>query len=168
MRKEKLEKSWRATVPSSELLEFEFSNLKDLEKDVWYSYKVKAPNYATKNDDGSLSFKSFFAGYGLTNNYANLSERKYDLVVDFPWTGTKTVKYKLPEGYWIVETPEDFRRESDFAFCEITYKRSEEGITVAVKFIMKVDRITVEQYQNFREFCQLVDEKQNEKIRITK
>ena len=166
MRKELLEKRWRASVPGSEVLDLEFSDLKDLEKDVWYSYKIKAPNYAMKGDDGALSFKSFFGGYDLTKNYANLSERKYDIMIDFPWTGVKNINYTLPEGYRVVETPEDSHQDTDFASCDITYEKFEGGIAVKMKSVMKGDRITDEEYQDFRRFCRLVDEKQNEKIRI--
>ena len=167
-RKDSLEKSWRATVPSAELLEFEFSDLKDLEQSVKYSYKVKAPKYATRSNDGSMTFKGFFGGYNLTKIYAGLSERKHDLVIDYPWTSEKTLKYELPEGFRVAEVPEDFHNENDFAECHIVYEKADGAVTVKMKFVMKANRIDVDQYAKFREFCQLVDEKQNEKIRISR
>ena len=167
-RKQNLEKSWRQNVPNAELEELEFSDLKNLEKEVSYTYRLKAGNFATKNDDGSMSLKPFFGGYDLTKTYASLSERKYDLVLDFPWIGSKTVKYKLPEGYSAVEIPMDFHKDTPFASCDITYENNPQGITISMKLVMKADRITVSQYQDFRKFCELFDEKQNEKIRIAK
>ena len=167
-RKQNFEKSWRQNVPNTELQELEFSDLKNLETDVSYTYRVKADNYATKNDDGSMSLKSFFGGYDLTKSYGSLSERKYDLVLDFQWVGSKTIKYKLPEGYNVVEAPEDFHRDAPFASCDITYEKGEQGITILMKLVMKTNRITVSQYPDFRKFCEQFDEKQNEKIRIAK
>jgi cellulose synthase operon protein C len=167
-RKQTLEKNWRQNVPNAEIQELEFSDLKDIEKDVYYTYRIKAPNFAEKNDDGSMLLKSFFGGYELTKTYASLSERKYDLVLDFPWVGTKTMKYKLPNGYKVTETPENFHQDAPFASCDITYEKGEQGIAISMKLVIKTDRIPVAQYQEFRKFCELLDEKQNEKIRIAK
>jgi tetratricopeptide (TPR) repeat protein/transglutaminase-like putative cysteine protease len=167
-RRETLEKQWRRSVPNTKIDEVEFSDLKDLEQPVTYSYKGEAPDFLTAEPDGSLSFTLLLAPQTLTSDYAALAEREHDVVFRFPWTTTKTLRYVLPEGAKVVELPEPFETDTEQFTCSISCAEEDGAVVVTCTLVLKVVRVPVAEYAAFRETCQAIDEKQSERIRISR
>jgi tetratricopeptide (TPR) repeat protein/transglutaminase-like putative cysteine protease len=164
-----LSRAWGVTLPNIRISDIRFDDLRALEKPVRYGFKAVAPNYGAVDADGSIAFPGVIQRLYLTRRYGALSKRKYDLVLDFPWGLDSSIRFRLPPGYRVVSVPEDIRLETDFGKCRIAFDSSEPGsVIVRGSFSFDVSRVKVEQYEAFREFCRLVDEKRAEKIRIAK
>ena len=155
-------------MANAKIEEVEFSDLKDLEKDVTYSYGGQAPDFLTEEPDGSVSFKMLLAAHELTKKYAALAEREHDVVFSFPWTSVKTVRYVLPEGATVVELPEAFEMQTEHLDCTLTCTEQDGAVVVKCTVVTKAVRIPVEEYAAFRVTCCTIDEKQSERIRISR
>lgn len=168
-RRNALSKSWGATLPNINISEFRFDNLKALEKPVRYALKATAPDYAVVGGDGSMAFPGLIQKLYLTRQYAALSKRNFDLVFDFPWTMASSIRFRLPAGCKVVSVPQDIHLHADFGRCDVTFASPEAGLLEVVsRFSFDVTRVKPEQYDAFREFCRLVDEKWSERIRIAR
>ena len=167
-RRETLEKQWRLSVPNAKIEWVEFADLKDLERDVTYSYRGRLPDFLTEEPDETVSFKLLLAAHELTKKYAALAEREHDVVFSFPWTSKKTVRYVLPEGATVVELPEPLEVETAHLGCTLTCAEEDGAVVVECTVVMKTVRIPVEEYAAFRETCRTIDEKQSERIRISR
>jgi tetratricopeptide (TPR) repeat protein len=167
-RRETLEKQWRQSVPNTSIESVEFSDLKDLEQPVSYSYEGEVPDFLTTEPDGKLSFKLLLAAHELTKSYAVLAEREHDVVFRFPWANHKTVRYVLPEGAEVVELPAPFELETEHLDCSIATTAEEGAVVVTCTVVMKSVRIPVDEYAAFREACRTIDDKQSERIRISR
>jgi len=167
-RRETLEKLWRRSVPNATITHLEFSDLKDIERDVTYSYTAALPDFLTDEPDGTVSFKGFLAPNDLTENYASLGEREHDVVFRFPWTAAKTMRYVLPEGATVLELPKPFEAKTTHLDCTIGTTEEEGAVVVRSTIVMKALRVPLEEYAAFRETCRAIDEKQSERIRISR
>jgi tetratricopeptide (TPR) repeat protein len=167
-RRETLEKQWRSSVPNTKVTQVSFSDLKDLEQDVSYTYSAEVPDFLTDEADGTVSFKAFLAPHELTKAYAALAKREHDVVMRFPSTSSKTMRFVLPEGAKVVDLPERLELATEPFDCTITYTEEPGAVVVNCELVMKAVRVPVAQYAAFREACHAVDEKQSERIRISR
>ncbi len=167
-RRETIEKQWRRSVPNTKIKKVEFSDLKDLEQPVTYSYTGRVPDFLTAEPDGAVSFKLLLAPQNLTNSYAALAKREHDIVLRFPWTITKTMRYVLPEGATVLELPEPFEARTKHLDATITCTEEAGAVVVTCTVVMNAVRIPVDEYAAFRETCRAIDEKQSERIRISR
>ena len=167
-RREMLETQWRSSVPNTTIAAAEFTGLKALEQDVSYTYNGSVPDLLTTEPDGTVSFKAFLSPQNLTSNYASLAEREHDIVLRFPWMSTKTMRYVLPEGATVLELPEPFELHTKHLDCSITTSEQDGAVVVEYTIVMKALRISVSEYAAFRDTCRAIDEKQSERIRISR
>ncbi|NQT83031.1 DUF3857 domain-containing protein [bacterium] len=168
-RQNALTRAWGTVLPNIRISEIDFDNLKELEKPVKYSFKASAPSYAVADQGGGMGFAGLIQQLHLTRRFASLSSKKHDLVMEFPWSLKASVVFALPTGYTVFSLPDDMHLRTEFGKCDIEFT-STEPASVAVRFHFSLDvsRVKVEQYDAFRDFCRLIDEKQAEKIRITR
>jgi len=167
-RRETLEKQWRQSVPNTSIESVEFSDLTDLEQPVSYSYHGRVPDFLTAEADGTLSFKLQLTPHELTQSYAALAEREHDVVLYFAWTSHKTIRYVLPEGATAVDLPEPFEFDTPHLACSITCAAEDGAVVVTSTLVMKSARIPIDEYAAFREACRTIDDKQSERIRISR
>ncbi len=168
-RENALARAWGTTLPNVRFSDIRFDDLRQLEKPVRYSFKALAPNYAVTDASGSMAFSCLIGKLNLTRRFAPLSKRKLDLVMDFPWSAQASVKFSLPPGYKVLSLPQDIHLQTDFGKCDVESSSPDaSSVNVGLRFSLDVTRIRPDQYDAFREFCRLVDEKHDEKIRIAK
>jgi hypothetical protein len=115
-----------------------------------------------------VSFKLLLAPQDLTQHYAGLAEREHDVMLDFLWTITKTVRYVLPDGAQVVDLPEPFELDTAHVACSITCAEEEGAVVVRSTVTVKVVRVPVDEYAAFREAVRAIDDKQSERIRISR
>jgi len=168
-RQNALTQGWGRVLPNIRISQIQFDNLKQLEEPVRYSFEAFAPNYVVADESGGVGFPGLIQKLHLTRRYASLSKRRCDLVFDFPWSLRASVLFRLPSGYRVVSLPDDVHLSTGFGKCDIEFaSTSQTSVTVDFRFSFDVTRVKAEQYEGFRDFCRLVDEKQTEKIRIAK
>ncbi len=136
---------------------------------VRYAFKAFASNYVVTDESGGMGFAGLIQKLHLSRKYASLSERKYDLVFDFPWSSEASIAFRLPSGFRVVSVPEEMHLRTEFGKCDVEFTSAEPAsVTVSFRFSLDIPRVRVEQYNAFRDFCRLIDEKQAEKIRIAR
>ena len=68
----------------------------------------------------------------------------------------------------VLELPERFERKTAPLDCTISYAEEAGAVVVQCELVMKAIRIPVAEYAAFRETCRTIDEKQSERIRISR
>ena len=93
----------------------------------------------------------------LARSFARLSQRRYDLILGFPWTNQEEVVVRLPARMQVRHLPEARHLESPFGRFDLAVeqRRAATGTEVVVKTELRVDRhrIAVGDYAAFRRFC---------------
>ena len=148
--------------------EVKFNDLTDLEQPVSYTYKGRVPDLLTDEGGGIASFKMLLAPQDLAKEYAPLAEREHDVVIPFPWTITKTMRYVLPDGATVDDLPDPLELETKHIDASITSTAAAGEVVVESTVTLKSTRIPVDEYSAFREACRTIDEKQSERIRISR
>ncbi|HLL81161.1 MAG TPA: DUF3857 domain-containing protein, partial [Longimicrobium sp.] len=112
-RKATFEQAWGQTFPGLTVQEVSLSDPLKLDDDVTLDFRMGVPRYAEVLQTG-LRFHPFGAGRAYTESFAPLTERRFDLVLQGPWTNQFSFRYTLPPGYAVRELPRDISEESPF------------------------------------------------------
>ena len=102
----------------------------------------------------------------LSQRYTQLSSREYDLVLSFPYTRTNMFNIELPETMPSPQLPEDRTVENEFGGFIRKSTVKDGKISIKEELVFKPVRVPKDRYQEFREFCRLVDLYQDETISI--
>src|SRR5260221_5562095 len=95
---------------------------------------------------------------------AQLSERRFDLVLPQPSVNQYAARYKLPTGYSVSELPKNVTEDSKFGRLRTTY-RIENGILFCTAEVaVTVSRVKPEDYPAFRLFLGRVDQELTRKL----
>jgi hypothetical protein len=128
----------------------------DLEKPVAVRSTVEVPHWARPDGD-ALLMPALGREADMLRSYARLSERRWDLVLGYPWRQEERVTLTLPAGWAARRLPEPRTVAAPFGKFEI--KAEAHGNEILVTATLQVDRhrIAVADYAAFRRFCAEVD-----------
>ncbi|HRI53869.1 MAG TPA: DUF3857 domain-containing protein, partial [Pseudomonadota bacterium] len=168
--KERYEKSWNEVYPGAKALRIALPGITDRDKPVMLSGEVEVPKWGrpqgagaelTKGAGGDLVLRALGRDPDLSRSFARLSQRRYDLVLGFPWTNQEEVTVRLPATMAVRRLPADRHLKSAFGQFDLTaeQRRTAAGTEVVVKAELRVDRhrIAAGEYPAFRSFCSEVD-----------
>jgi hypothetical protein len=164
--KERYEKSWNESYPGSKALRVELPGIGDLERPVTLRGEIEVPSWGRPQGQGAapggkrasdLVLRPLGREPDLLRSFARLSQRKYDLILGFPWINQEQVVLNLPPGVAARRLPEPRQLVSPFGRFELSVSRSDNQITV--KGMLRIDRhrISRADYPAFRRFCTDVD-----------
>jgi tetratricopeptide (TPR) repeat protein len=168
MRRDKLEKSWRAVHPDITIDTVTFGDISQLEEHVKFKFEATAPRFAVKRNQNALAFSPFLRPANLTKTICSLVERKFDLRVNYTYAVDYKITLSIPTGFDLERLPDDFSIDNPYIAGDIKYDAGGDTITVKGIITMKKLQVPVKDYSEFREACRLIDEKQTEKIIIEK
>ena len=168
MRRDKLEKSWRAVHPDITIDSVTFGDISRLEEHVKFKFEATAPRFAVRRNRNALAFSPFLRPANLTKTICSLVERKFDLRINYIYTFDYKITFSLPAGFTVERLPDNFSIDNRYIAADIEYDAGGDTITVTGIITMKQLQVPVEDYPGFRESCRLIDEKQTEKIIIEK
>lgn len=125
-----------------------------------YGVELRSP------EDDILYINPMF-GEGWKNNPFKSAERFYPVEMPYTMDETYLLTMQVPEGYTLDELPKQLvvkLDEKESAFFE--YRISQSGFTISLRSRLKVSRTmyTNEEYENLREFFNMIVKKQNEQI----
>lgn len=130
-------------------------DLSDIEVPARVAFHAKAPNFA--REEGNLLRAKVTVGSNLTSAYASRSTRKHDVrITDFS-NREETIVLTIPEGMQVQSAPETVSKKTPFGSYEVNYEKTGRTITVKSSLYLFVDRVTPEQYGDFRSFCASAD-----------
>jgi tetratricopeptide (TPR) repeat protein len=164
-RKSSFERSWSQTFPGLSVRQLTLSDPSKLDQDVTLEYQMDVPRFAEVVGESALRFQPFSGNSGsYTQAYAQLAERRFDLVLPQPSVNQYAAQYKLPTGYGVSDVPANVSEDSKFGRLRTTY-RIENGILFCTAEVMvTVSRVKPEDYPAFRLFLGRVDQELSRKL----
>jgi len=151
-----------------EISEVSLENLYDLSKPVSESYSYVLQD-AMEDIGGNLYVKPLLFMASEENPFKQDS-RVYTIDFVFPISDKYMVNVMIPEGYAVESLPESVKYEFNISDGEFTYIAKQNGnfIQFVISFDLNKTLILPEEYEQFREFFQLMIEKQNEQVVLKK
>jgi len=143
-------------------------NLDDLSKPILQTYDYTFDNAAEKiGDDIYISPLSFLSK--LNNPFVQES-REYPIDFICPISDKYTVGIDVPDGYEIDFLPENSALEFNNGAINFSYlvQKANNKIQLIVEYNINKPFITKDDYQNFKNFYQMMISKKSEKIIIKK
>jgi hypothetical protein len=125
----------------------------------------KAPRFARKEGD-TLSMP-VTVSTRLTPNYAALSSRQQEVLIQGFSTLKKTVKLTLPPGAEVQAAPPNSSHDSRFGSYEVKFEQKGRAVTVYSTLSVKVDRVSPKDYPAFRRFCVVADQALSHRLVVT-
>ncbi len=161
--KEVVDRTLVSRYPGASSSNIQISDLEDYASDESVSYEMTLPGFAAKRDDHLLLPCTMFPEQ-MSQRYAQLSKREYDLVLNYPWTRTNVQTYQLPVNAEDVTLPQDRAITTRFGEYQRTAEWKDGVVKIKETIVFDLIRLPKEKYQDFRDFCRLVDEAQEEKV----
>lgn len=167
--KERYEKVWNDTYPGSKALRVELPSINDLEKAVTLKGELEVPSWGRPQESrvgqsqgkSDLVLRLLGREPDLLRSFARLSQRRYDLILGFPWTHRDQVTVRLSGAQKLRRQPEAKHLESPFGRFDLQVETKQVGgaTEVTVRAELRIDRhrITQAEYAAFRSFCTDVD-----------
>lgn len=163
-----LERSWASTFPGAHARKLEMSPVRRLEERVELSFELEVPSLAERLPSGGLAILPLGRSSGHLSSYAPLSSRKFDLLLQHPWTDRLTVEIGVPEGMEVEELPPSREEHSPFGSFSVHYGVEGGKILVRRELILSSTRIAPAEYPAFREFLARVDALEARRIHLSK
>lgn len=114
---------------------------------------------------GRLSLPTWMGKLNIASSYAALQARVLPLVMEYPWTQTYRVTYRLPAGA-SADVPAPVAVHS--AFGDVTRTAASDGrqVTIEITVTLVKRRIEPGEYPDFRNFCKQADQVGDERLRV--
>ncbi len=144
------------------LTHLEHENLQNNNKPLTLHYHFDIANFADKQDNKLNVISRIFA-YNLVNQFAPLphSERKYPVVVMSDMISKRKLTFRAPAGYsWNLSTLHDLDIATPYGKFSRHTKLDGAALEVSEMIEIKPQRVSLENYPEFRRFCLTVDEAQ--------
>jgi hypothetical protein len=164
-RDEVLGKQLAATYPGAKLRSATYSDLKKLEQPVTITVEMTGGKILQGGEDNPYLYP-MATTKDLLGAYADKSRRDQDLVLRVPYVSKTKVRYKLPSGKAAGKIPQSKQLKSKFGSLNIEYNDDGKQLTVDVSYSIDVQRVKVEDYEEFRAFMRDVTGTLNETIEL--
>ena len=166
-RRHMYEQEWARAHPGVELLDLRMEGLDDLERPVTTSFSLLLPRFA-REGDGRLVFRPLGEGRGYGERFASLSSRRHDLIIAFPFVTRHRIEVAIPDGFAILELPENASMESSHARLQADYRLDEDSIVIDIEIAITSSRIPASDYSDFRALLGRIDRALSREIRLGK
>jgi tetratricopeptide (TPR) repeat protein len=159
--KQYLEMMTQSRFPGNTFGRFEHSSPALTEKDCWLKFSLEAPALAQKEGE-VMKLKTALMPVQLTRQLASLKERKHDMVLGAPFVRRYKVAIALPKNARVVNLPKDINLEEKYASFTRKSAGTEKGVEIETIIQVKVRKLALADYAQWREFCNTVDSSQEE------
>lgn len=163
--KEIIDRSLTSQYPGAQSSNIELSDLSDYSTAESVSYELSIPRFGAQLSD-AISYPSNLFKDEMSPRYAQLSTREYDVVLNYPWTRTYITRLKLPTSDATVDLPPDRELKTDIGEYIRTAVVEDNQVILREELVFYPIRVPIEMYDEFREFCRLVDLYQEDRILV--
>lgn len=139
----------------------------DVEKPVKVNFKFEGGGFTRQSGGASLLYP---AGRSVTllDRYAPQASRQQDLILYVPYVLRQQVTYTLEEGSAVESLPKPTRGESRFGSYRLAVRHEGRTVTCEVEYSFKTERISVQDYADFRAWLVQVESGLNQPLRLKK
>ena len=157
-RSERYAKVWSGRFAGATLTAVEM-NVGDRNRPVTVRSTVKVPQMGEYLPHGEMRLPTSSREADFTSTYARLGQRRWPLVLGYPWRHEEHVVYKLPAGALILHAPGARKIESPFGEFTLAVDSSKDGRSIGVTSVLVVakNRIEPANYAAFRAFLRDTD-----------
>jgi len=117
-----------------------------------------------QREEGLWKFRPTILPLQLSRRFVSQRERSHDLMLGFPYQRRTAVEVVVPEGVAIESLPQDMDIALPFGAFQRRSSRTDKGVRLESTFTLKVRRLAAADYAAFKEFCNTVDNADEERI----
>jgi cellulose synthase operon protein C len=154
-RRERLERSLSSDYPGAELVSESFEALDDLDQPVHFAYRARVPQLARW--DGAELRLAPCSLHDLVASLASTAGRKFTLDLQGTSSYVEERTVSIPSGFRALSPPPGGEATSEFGRLRIAVQLSGHKLTTQTEFELKSDRITAQQYPDFRRWVEAAD-----------
>jgi cellulose synthase operon protein C len=163
--RERYAKAWNGRYAGAQI-ESLAMEVRDRNRPVMVRAVVTVPQLGQRRDSGELHLPTSSRDADLTSTYARLGQRRWPLVLGYPWRHEESLDFRLPKGARIVRQPSARKIASDFGEFTLATQATQDGIAIRTVFIVNRSRIEPEGYVAFRAFLRDADAALAERVVI--
>jgi len=157
-----IESYWNSILPGSKLTRLNYH----LEMNM-FQYKMEVNSFLTGSKN-RYKFTPVLNRIQLYRYYCNSTKRKYDIVMEHPFSMNATYIYKLEEDPGQIVFPKNKLINNPILMYSIKYLKNKNTITVKRIFQLKKERIKAKEYPAFKKACSEIDKCENNSIELIK
>ena len=148
--------------------EYKVSNLKDVDKPIIESFA-----FETSDEVEVIEDEMFFSPLLFLRNKENIfksDERQYPVDMGYGLTKSYTVNIKIPEGYQVIEKPENtgFKLPENMGSFIFRMKIIENAIQVSVNETLSSPLVIEKYYSALKQFYNQIIQKENDQVVLKK
>jgi transglutaminase-like putative cysteine protease/tetratricopeptide (TPR) repeat protein len=164
-RMERYSKVWNGRFAGAQLEKVAMA-IDDRNQPVYVTAVVTVPHFGESREPGTMDLPLSSREADFTRTYARLGERRWPLVLGYPWHHQEQVTYHLPPGARIVRAPSAHTIASPFGSFTLTVASAADsgGITVKSEIVVDQSRIDRRDYAAFRAFLRDIDAALSERV----
>jgi len=157
-RRERYAKVWSGRFAGATLEEVEM-NVGDRNRPASVRATVQVPQMGERLPNGEIRLPASSREADFTSTYARLGQRRWPLVLGYPWRHEEQVTYTLPAGIRVMHAPVARKIESPFGAFTLAVEGAKDGRSISVTSVLLVvkNRIEPPSYAAFRAFLRDTD-----------
>jgi tetratricopeptide (TPR) repeat protein/transglutaminase-like putative cysteine protease len=157
-RRERYAKVWSGRFAGAALEDVEM-NVSDRNRPASVHATVKIPHMGDRLPSGEIRLPTSSREADFTSTYARLGQRRWPLVLGYPWRHEEQVTYTWPAGIRVLHAPGARKIESPFGAFTLAVESSTDGRSISVTSLLLVvkNRIEPASYAAFRAFLRDTD-----------
>jgi len=167
-RKQEIERLANSFFPGAIVEQYELPGLETVGRMFEVRFDCKAPNFLTAKEDGSIVAKTAVKPLNLQERYADKAARKFDMILFSRQLSRTQAVIDTGGMYEIRELPKDLYIRNDFGNYALSFKREGSLIKVSRSLTLVPQRIKVDRYHDFLDFCRTIDEAEMGRIILEK
>jgi hypothetical protein len=157
-RRERYAKVWSGRFAGA-VLEAVEMNVGDRNRPATVRSTVTVPQMGERLARGEIRLPASSREADFTSTYARLGQRRWPLVLGYPWRHEEQLTYTLPAGVRLLHAPGARKIESPFGEFTLAVASSQDGHSISVTSVLLVvkNRIEPPSYAAFRAFLRDID-----------
>jgi tetratricopeptide (TPR) repeat protein len=130
--------------------------------------QVLVPQMGERLSNGEMRLPTSSREADFTSTYARLGQRRWPLVLGYPWRHEEQVTYQLPIGIRVLHAPGARKIDSPFGEFTLAVESPKDGRTIRVSTVLLVtkNRIEPANYAAFRAFLRDTDAALAERVTV--
>ena len=167
-RQRALSSELNSILPGTNLISFEIEGIENLEKNVIEKYSFKTNSFATVIAEHKIIFTPGIIDTLKDTSIVSLEKRNFPLRFGYLFKKEEIVIYTLPENFKVEILPSPIEIDNNFATFKYEIKENDGKIYYRRIFEIKKDEITIDEYNDFRNFYRTVSKIDRLPVILTK